>query len=511
MNRLFSSGKTVSLKENSKWLIFSVIMLLIFIMAARTPVDNDLWWHLRIGEASWDAGHPIMTDQFSFTRFGAVWTNQEWLSQIALYGLYRLGGFLAIGAVVALLASASLALVYIQMGEPALLKAFVIVLATMVAAPVWVPRAELASLVFLAAVGYLLYLYKWKQKDRLWLFIPLFILWSNVHGGYALGLILCGAMVAGEALNNFLGFKGPEVLSVKRILRLVGWMIIAGLAVLINPNGIRMWLIPFQTVGISALQNYIVEWASPDFHQLFQQPFIWMLIALIASIGLSMRRLDGTDLVTLAIFTYLCLEARRNFGPFAIAASPILSRYLWPAMTAWVQRITPTIKEMVARMKLLQNLSIPMTEEFVTVRTKLVNFGIVALLATVGILRLYVVTSPSMVTTLEKESAPVGAVAWIQANHPGGNLFNSYNWGGYLLWTLRDYPVFVDGRTDLYSDEIINQWLQVVNAEDGWQTELNKWDINLILIEPNWPIVKVLPYSGWKILYQDSTSMVFGR
>jgi hypothetical protein len=90
-------------------------------------------------------------------------------------------------------------------------------------------------------------------------------------------------------------------------------------------------------------------------------------------------------------------------------------------------------------------------------------------------------------------------------------MFNSYNWGGYLMWTLRDYPVFVDGRTDLYSDEIINQWLQVVNAKNGWQTVLDKWDINLILIEPTWPIVKVLPNAGWKIFYQDNTAVLFGR
>lgn len=511
MKKIFSLENKVNLKENSEGLIFSVIMLLIFIMAARTPVDNDLWWHLRIGEASWVSGHPILIDQFSFTKFGAVWTNHEWLSQIALYGLYRMGGFLAIGAVVALLASTSLAVVYFQMREPPLLKAFILVLAAAVAAPVWVPRAELASLVLLAAVGYLLYLYKWRQKDRLWLFIPLFILWSNLHGGYVLGLLLSGAMVAGEILNNFLGFKGPEILTVKRILRLLGWIIIAGLAVLINPNGIRMWLAPFQTVGISALQNYIVEWASPDFHQLFQQPFIWMVIALLASIGLSQRRFDGTDLASLAIFIYLSLEARRNFGPFSIVASPILGRYLWPAITEWVERIKPTITRMIERINPKGILSIPNSDGFVTGKVKLINYGLVSFLVAASILRLFIGTLPSQVTAAEIQSEPVGAVSWIQANHPKGELLNSYNWGGYLLWALRDYPVFVDGRTDLYSDEIINQWLQVVNVENGWQTVLDKWDINLILIEPNWPIGKVLPFFGWKILYQDDSSILFGR
>jgi hypothetical protein len=511
MIRFFTPGKRISLKENSAGLIFPVIMLLIFIMAARSPLDTDLWWHLRIGEASLQAGHPILIDQFSLTRLGVVWTNHEWLSQIALYGLYRLGGFLVIGAAVALLASTSLALVYIQMGEPPLIKAFVLVLAALVAAPVWVPRAELVSLVLLGAVGYLLYLYKWKHTDRLWLFIPLFVLWSNLHGGYVVGLALSGAMVAGELLNILLGFKGPEILPLKKILRLVGWIIIAGLAVLINPNGIRVWLIPFQTVGINALQNYIVEWASPDFHQLIQQPFIWMLIAIIAAIGLSMKRLDGTDLVTIIIFTYLGLEARRNFGPFSIVVAPILSRYLWPAITHWVERIIPSIKAFIGRIKFLKNLRFPPAEEYVSSRTRLINFGIVAFLATVGIIKLYVVTSPAIMDDLQKGGTPAEAVSWIKTNHPEGNMLNSYNWGGYLLWNLREYPVFVDGRTDLYSDAIINQWLQVVNASTGWQAVLDHWDINLILTEPSWPIVKILPSAGWRMLYQDNISIIFGR
>jgi hypothetical protein len=70
------------------------------------------------------------------------------------------------------------------------------------------------------------------------------------------------------------------------------------------------------------------------------------------------------------------------------------------------------------------------------------------------------------------------AVDFLKENHPEGRLFNSYNWGGYLLWALPEYPVFVDGRTDLYNDEIIGQWSQVVRAEEGWQEVLARWDVH---------------------------------
>ena len=83
-----------------------------------------------------------------------------------------------------------------------------------------------------------------------------------------------------------------------------------------------------------------------------------------------------------------------------------------------------------------------------------------------------------------RENLPIGAVAYLNDNKPEGRLFNPYNWGAYLLWALPGYPVFVDGRTDLYNDEIINKWLSVVRVEDGWQDILEEYDINLVLIEP---------------------------
>ena len=90
-------------------------------------------------------------------------------------------------------------------------------------------------------------------------------------------------------------------------------------------------------------------------------------------------------------------------------------------------------------------------------------------------------------------------------------LFNSYNWGGYLLWNLPEYPVFVDGRADLYGNEIIDQWRQIVFAEENSMELLDQWDINLILLEPTWPIVKQLSLYGWTTIFQDKSAIIFQR
>lgn len=498
------------LQKNSDRFFLVVILVLVFIMAARTPLDSDMWWHLRAGEEIWRTGRPLLVDLFSYTRLGASWTNVHWLAQVGMYLLYRWGGLTLIGGMVACLAAASLYTLTLQMECPVLFKAFLLILASLVSAPVWVARPQIISLVLLGIVGYLLYLYKWRQKDRLWVMVILFALWANLHPYYVLGLLFIAGMIAGEILNHFLGHEGIEILSWKRIIRLSLWGIASGIAILANPTGIKAWLLPFQTIGINVLQNYINEWASPDFHQLVQQPFIWMLLLTMAAVGLSQRRLDGTDLVTFSGFAYLALVARRNFGPFAIAAAPVLCRYLWTAINLWVVRIKPVWNSILDQFHIspeqLSGLS-----NYNLVRSKIINLGVFAFLVVVAVGKLYFATYPQVVKTYEDAMFPTKALAWIEANHPAGRMFNSYSWGGYLLWSESNYPVFLDGRTDIYSDAIVGQWLTVVDAKDGWQKVLDQWDVHLILLEPDWPIDKVLPLSGWEILYKDNVAVVFGR
>jgi hypothetical protein len=102
-------------------------------------------------------------------------------------------------------------------------------------------------------------------------------------------------------------------------------------------------------------------------------------------------------------------------------------------------------------------------------------------------------------------------VGYIQEQHPPGRLFNTYNWGGYLIWALPQYPVFIDGRTDLYDGPVIDDWLLVARAEPGWQTVLDTWEVNLVLFEPGMPVVRALAAEGWRLDYQDEVAVLFSR
>ncbi len=470
-------------------LFFMVAALLVFIMAARTPLDSDLWWHLRSGEQTLLSGSPVVKDVFSYTRAGDEWINHSWLSQVGLALLFRVGGWPALGLAMALTVTASIMLTWPQMKGPDFWRAVVILLGCLVSAPVWTPRPQLASFFLFSLLGYLLYRFKWKRENIGALIPPLFLVWSNLHGGYALGAMLIGCLLAGEALNHWLGRVGPEVVSWKRLAQLIGWSLLGGGLVLINPNGLNMWKIPFQTVGVGALQQFIQEWSSPDFHAIELQPLLWMLFAILVAVGLSERRADATDLLSLVVFGYWAFVAQRNFGPFALVGMPMLARYGWQAMRGDGQ------KDEEARKR-------PKWQ-------RRINLALVGLLGLVGMLKWYLVTEPNLVFAYSQNGNPVKAVEYIRATHPEGRMFNEYNWGGYLTWALPEYPVFVDGRTDLFGDEILGEWIDVVQGGENWQEILDRWEVGFVLLPPDRPVVRLLDEAGWDEVYRDETAVIF--
>jgi hypothetical protein len=480
------------------------VLVLVFAMAARTPLDSDMWWHLRAGEATLQSGRPVLDDAFSFTRAGMAWVNHSWLAQVGMALTYRLGGMIGLSALVAGLASFSLGLVYLQMEGPGLMRAFILVLAAAVAAPVWSPRPQLTSLVLFGALGYLLYLYKWRQVDRLWLLAPLFVLWSNLHGGYVLGLLLIAAMAGGEMLNHLLGVAEPQVLSWGRLLHLLAWGAAGGLLVVANPNGLAMWSIPFQTVNLAALQTYIPEWAAPDFHQLAQQPFLWLLLATLGVAGLSPRRLDGTDLAGVALFAVLALLARRNFGPFAMLAAPVLSRHLHALL---LERRSAFTRWPASANHLHSSVDPPMRKS-----ARLFYVLLITVLSLFSLAKLYLVARPEFVEQASRNLYPAGAVAWLKSNRPPGPIFNDYAWGGYLEWNLPEYPVFVDGRTDLFGDDFLRAYVLAYSGEEGWQEILDQYGVNLVVVDSEAGLVNEMHWSlAWRQVFLDEVAVVFIR
>lgn len=464
--------------------ILIVALLLVALITARTPTDPDMWWHLSAGREMLARGEILTRDVFSYTRSGAPWTNAFWLADIGMYLLYRLGGFPALSLAMAFLAALTMGIIYRQMTGPPIWRAAILILATVAAAPAWSPRPQLLSYLLLAFLD--LWLTRWREgtPHRFWLLIPLFTLWANLHGGFIWGFLLLIAVIVGEALDRLTGWG--EGLEGRDMRRLALFTLLAAAAVLLNPNGPAIWRLPFYTVSISLR---ISEWLSPDFHRPQFHPMLWLLFLLTVGLARARERPGFRSLLKVLGFTYMAFVSVRAVAVYAIIVAPVVARLLAGAVGPWpVDRW---------RAK-----SIPHP----TVQRLMNGIILIALIAAVGA-RVAVLSSPALV----EKSYPADAVAWLKAHRPEGRLFNSYNWGGYLLWTLPEYPVFLDGRADLYGDEILSRWWQVVNGEPAGWAVLEQWDVRLILLEPDWPVVRELPARGWRELYRDETAVIFGR
>lgn len=196
------------------------------------------------------------------------------------------------------------------------------------------------------------------------------------------------------------------------------------------------------------MQGYIQEWQSPNFHDLAVQPFAWLIVVTLGIVGASHRRIALTDFLLYGGFVYMGLMAGRNIALFSLVAPLVIARHAEPLINELSTRlkIQLTISESSSQLNLVINWFI------------LVIFGIIVFLKIIFVV-------PVSINQREfNKTLPVAATEYLKNHKPPGRLFNSYNWGGYLLYNLPDYPVFVDGRTDLYNDLIINEWLKVVQA-----------------------------------------------
>ncbi|MHB8629255.1 MAG: hypothetical protein ACYDEO_24005 [Aggregatilineales bacterium] len=463
-------------------LMTAILFILLFVIAARVPVDSDTWWHLRSGSVIL-ATHTIpYTDTFSLTRAGQSWIDQSWLSQVVMSAVFQLAGNVGLALLTAALATLGMIFTFKACRGSVYLRAFVMVLSATTAAVFWSPRPQMASFVLSTVVLYLLYQYKRNVFDRLWLIPLLMALWVNLHSGFAIGFIFLGAFIVGEVFNRQ---PWPHV------RKLIIITALSAVALLLNPYTVRMLLYPFQTAGLGVLEQFIQEWASPDFHMRETWPFLILLFGTMTAAGFSKQGWDWTDLALTAGTAALALVWQRNFAVFAIAAAPTLCDH------------STTILEN-AGLRLLP--SRPPHRS-----TLILNWSILAILAAAALLKLAVTLSLVTIAQAQSETLPVQAVAYLNRVNPPGPMFNSYNWGGYLMFAAPNYPVFVDGRTDLYGSAFLSQWRNVLYGV-GWQNLFTQWKIRLVVIEHDSPLAGILRGdAAWRETYADTQASVFER
>lgn len=483
---------------NTRRLFVFLFAVALFTMAVRETLDPDMWWHLRAGEYIVQNGIPRQ-DVFSFTVPEHEWITHEWLSEVIMWGVYRAAGLPGLIVFFAAITAATFGLVYLVCAGRPFLAAFVVLLAAFASAIVWGARPQMFNLLLTALFVYIVEGYRSGQFGRraLWWLPVLTAVWANLHSGYLLGVVLLATYVVGEAVQWFLvqridkslySLEGAQV----RYLGVI--TAVSFLAAALNPNGPALWIYPFFTLGSSAMQIYIQEWHSPDFHQSYFWPF-----ALLAGLGViswvySRERPTVTELLLFGGTAAAGLVSARNIPIFAVVVPAIVSRHLLSALSG------------TGAYPLLSGQATPPRPTRIMAA---LNWLVVALALLVAVGW----TAGEVLGNEEAIAAryPVAAVDYLEESGLAeARGYNSYNWGGYLIW--RGLPVFVDGRADVYGDAFLFYYRRAFDATPQWQDPLDDYDVAYVLMERGSSLGAVLAESGrWSLVYEDGVAEVFRR
>ena len=460
---------------------------MIFALAVRQGafIDPDLWWHLQTGQDIVTSRAIPQVDIYSFTKAGSEWVTHEWLSEVLIYGIFRFAGWAGLLIVFAGLITTAFYLTYRRCTGKPYIAAAVMLLAVTASAPLFGVRPQVITLLLASIFIMLLTQYSSDgQGRRLYWMAPMMLLWVNLHGGYALGL----GLIVLYALSLALDGKW-------NLIPRLGIVLAACTAMVpLNPNGFRMFSYPLETLRSPSMAQFIQEWASPNFHELTFLPLALFLFLLLGALALSPKRARASEVFLIVVTGLGALRSARHIPIFALIAAPILAEQLWALMSArgWdVRLIAP---------------------EESTPRSAVV-FALLLLVAPAALDVALIKHFVSNQTVYEAKKYPQAAVDFLDDKKLPGPIYNWYDWGGYLIRRLHgQYPVYIDGRADVYGDTFMYEAFNTHDGGNGWDESLNRFSIRTVLIAPDVPLASLLRRNEqWQKVYEDDQAVIFTR
>ncbi|MFN2462332.1 MAG: hypothetical protein ABR573_00330 [Candidatus Dormibacteria bacterium] len=491
-------------------LLLLTLALVVFASLARPGdpvhpfIDTDLWWHLANGRYILGHGVPVH-DIYSHTAVGHVWVVHEWLSDVSFYLLYQVGGFALLAVLTAAAVVVGMALVMRALRQSGLGHMPTVGLALVLffaASTAFGARPQVVNFLLVAVLCALLARYRRAPGRWIWALVPGFVLWANLHGGYVVGVGLLALFTAGEAAQarwprlHRLREGGVDLLEPRDLRRL--WVILplAYLAGLFTPATYRTLGFAAGTLSSSLIQGQIVEWSSPDFHAPQGMAVLLCILVLVAG-GLVGGRVgtpasDPTFLAWGLVTLAMALTSTRHIQVFAVAGAPMMGG-----------AVAALLGGLGVRPRRLRPANAAMARLNVTI-----------LAAEVLLASGYVAWNlrPQAVAAVTRSVEPVAATDWLLAHRTEARreLFNNYGWGGWLDWKANPaYPVFIDGRVEVFGDRVFGDYLRVESLSANWADVLERHHVRTILVPPGDRLGLVLPAHGWRAVYQDPEAVVY--
>ena len=474
----------------------ALLAFIIVIADAGRWADPDLWGHLVFGHLILAHGHLPPRDIYSYSAAGLPWHDHEWLSEVVLALCWS--GFGVVGLKLMKLAATGATITLLAMGAaetdaPIPLQLPVLMTGAVALAPMIQFRPQLFDFVALSALLLLLARDSYRRAGRLWLAIPIFALWANLHGGFFVGLAVLAVYTAVTALQDWAAGDG-----LGRAARLGGVTVGCVLATLLNPDGIGNWLTVMHTLGNPLTRVMVSEW----------QPLLFK----IAEEWQKSPRTAINFALVIVPFTALalCFAIRPRGGDLAlvvIAAMMGAAAYLAVRNMALavIASITPLCRH--AALALAPTRFGDPAPPAPRARFHEALVGAIALtiaLAT-GLF------SPSLPDGYPQ---PRGAVEFMRTRGLHGNVLGDFGWGEYLIFHLApESKVFVDSRYDMvYPQAVLADYLDFFFVRPRAAAVLGAYPHDFVLLRtasPGYGFMTAQP--GWRLVYRDKTAALFAR
>jgi hypothetical protein len=493
----------LSIIRSSRRLLVVVFMLVIFAAAARPIKDPDFYWHLKTGQYLLETRSIPSVDIFSFVKFGSEWVTHEWMSELFMYSVFKVFGYLGLIVLFSGIITATFSIAYRRCQQVAphpYVAGFALILGAAATIPTWGVRPQMFSMLFASIFVMVLGNYCRNVRTRaIWLLVPLTVLWVNMHAGFAMGVALIVLTIM-SLLTDGLLLPGTSIKKEWPRVRSLCLLLAACIgAVCLNPSGARMYSYPFETLTSHAMMQYIQEWKSPDFHEPMFQALALLFLATFSALALSGKRPRPGQLLVLVVTALATLRSSRNVPFFALVAIPLLAEHSWQWVITqpWGQWLTkPERRETgsAAALKIVLNI-------------------LLLLITPLTVIAIRVGNSVANQQATEAGLYPAAAADFIAKEKPPQPIFNEYVWGGYLIWRLYpEYRVNMDGRADVYGDALVEEFLAVHDGEPKWREALDRQGIRTVLVKPDVPLASLLREdSAWQKVFEDNASIIFVR
>jgi hypothetical protein len=458
-------------------------------------LDPDVWWHVCVG--SWIIQHRAFpqTGIFSRTAASHPWRAYSWGYEVlfsrayewfSLIGMGIFGTALTVGAAVAvffMLYRISRRFWIAWMLSAVVYSAFLFYIA---------PRPVFITAILFSITLTLLLEAQRTGNVRILYWLPLiFLLWANCHIQFFYGIATVGLFAGINFLQRTLTLLGQypdslagSTLPVGKVLALFACCLIA---TCIGPYSFHLYEVVFGYATSKIIYRMINEFQPPTFKFFNQYIELMLAAAAFYAIGVA-KKLDPFKLALLILGSIFAFRTVRDAWFVCIPAAAIIA-------------------DLFAREK----------EDRKQLGTRDLEMRDWAGVAVASILLLVLVARNVGFDTRSLDRAiskdfPVDAVNFLRRNPVGGPLYNSFNWGGFLIFYMPQYPVSIDGRTDLYGDAMDEQYWDTQEAKDSYPTDPYLAEAGVVLLPTKLPISTALMGDRrFRVIYRDEIAVIFAR